>query len=73
MLRFLDVASVDKKIIIQALHSEMSDFEDAIQAYSAKQEDITIIITINEKDFTKSGMNIQRPETFLQNLQQVDV
>lgn len=68
LLQFVEVASVDKQIILHALRSEMPDFEDAIQAYSARQENITTIITRNEGDFAKSGLNIHSPKSFLQTL-----
>lgn len=66
----MDVVSVDKQIILQALYSEMSDFEDAIQVFSAKQEAITIIITRNNVDFIKSDLDVHSPESFLHMLQQ---
>ncbi|MBD3324778.1 hypothetical protein GF339_09350 [candidate division KSB3 bacterium] len=72
LLQFVDVASVDKHVIRQALHSEMPDFEDAIQAYSARQETITIIVTRNEKDFEQSGLDVYSPSSFLQSLQQAN-
>ncbi|KPA14124.1 twitching motility protein PilT [Candidatus Magnetomorum sp. HK-1] len=68
LIQFVDVASVDKNVVINALRSEISDFEDAIQSFSAKQEGITIIITRNEKDFINSGLEILTPETFLDTL-----
>ena len=69
LLCFFDVASVDKEVIIQALQSDMSDFEDAVQAYSAKQKNISILITRNEKDFLESGLEVHTPKTFLQKIQ----
>lgn len=69
LLCFFDVASVDKEVIIQALQSDMSNFEDAVQAYSAKQKNISILITRNEKDFLGSGLEVHTPKTFLQKIQ----
>ncbi len=69
LIQFMHVISVDKNIIFNALHSEISDFEDAIQVCSAIQEGITTIVTRNEKDFINSGLNIQNPKAFLQILQ----
>ncbi len=68
LLEFMDVASVDKQIVLQALHSDVSDFEDAIQVYSAQQITISTIVTRNEKDFLHSRLNIYNPESFLQAL-----
>ena len=69
LIQFVDVASVDKNIIINALRSAVSDFEDAIQVCSAKQEEIKIIVTRNEKDFINSELNILSPKSFLNMLQ----
>ena len=72
LLQFVDVASVDKHIILQALHSAMPDFEDAIQAYSARREVIPTIVTRNENDFEQSGLDVYSPSSFLQSLQRAD-
>ena len=68
LLQFVEVASVDKHVIIQALHSDIPDFEDAIQECSAKNEAIKIIVTRNEEDFKKSDLEIHSPESFLNTL-----
>nr|VFJ64883.1 MAG: Predicted nucleic acid-binding protein, contains PIN domain [Candidatus Kentron sp. FM]VFJ65181.1 MAG: Predicted nucleic acid-binding protein, contains PIN domain [Candidatus Kentron sp. FM]VFK15279.1 MAG: Predicted nucleic acid-binding protein, contains PIN domain [Candidatus Kentron sp. FM] len=72
LLQFVDVASVDKKVVIEALRSEIPDFEDAIQIFSAKQTAIETVVTRNEGDFAKSGLDVQNPKSFLQRLQ-VDI
>ncbi len=72
LLQFVDVAAVDRNVILQALRSGMSDFEDAIQAYSARQEAISTIVTRNEKDFEQSGLDVYSPSSFLQSLQRTD-
>lgn len=69
LLQFVNVASVDKDVVLKSLESEMADFEDAIQAFSAKDEGITTIITRNEIDFKQSGLSIFNPESFLKSLQ----
>ena len=66
LIQFVDVISVGKNIILEALRSDIPDFEDAIQVCSANQEEITTIVTRNKKDFIKSGLNIQSPRAFLQ-------
>lgn len=65
LLDFVDVAAVDKSVILQALQLEMTDFEDAIQASSAKSEEIQIVVTRNEVDFAHSNLTIHTPESFL--------
>jgi predicted nucleic acid-binding protein len=65
LLQFVEVASVDKIVILQALRSELSDFEDAVQECAAKQAAIDIIVTRNEADFKHSDLAIQSPGTFV--------
>lgn len=69
LIQLVDVISVDKNIILDALSSDIPDFEDAIQVCSATQDGISTIVTRNEKDFIMSGLNIQSPKKFLQTLQ----
>ena len=56
---------VDKNVIEQALKSKFTDFEDAVQYFSAKQFGATIIITRNKQDFTNSAIPCQTPIEFL--------
>ena len=68
LLLFLDVLTTDKKVILTALNSEFTDFEDAIQNYSAElNENINFIITRNIKDYKKSSLGVLTPEMFLSN------
>jgi len=43
----------------------MTDFEDAVQAETAKQNDIGIIITRNKVDFKKCDIEVLTPEEFI--------
>ena len=62
---FVDIAGVGRKIVLSALESEMTDFEDAVQAETAKQNDIGIIITRNKVDFKKCDIEVLTPEEFI--------
>ena len=66
-LQYVEVAAIDKGIILQALRSEIGDFEDAIQECAAQNEAITIIVTRNTQDFKKSDREIHSPESFVKN------
>ena len=46
----------ENKILELALSSDFSDFEDAIQYYTALDNKLEIIITRNKKDFKKSKL-----------------
>ena len=68
LLQFVEIADVDKTVIEKALHSNLPDFEDAVQASAAKKQAIRVIITRNENDFCNSGLEIHNPESFLKSL-----
>ena len=46
----------ENKVLELALSSDFSDFEDAIQYYTALDNKLAIIITRNKKDFKKSKL-----------------
>jgi predicted nucleic acid-binding protein len=69
LIQILDVIGVDKDIVIQALESEMSDFEDAIQVFSAKSYSIDLVITRNVADFALSDLPVMSPTDFLQTIE----
>lgn len=62
---FVDVAGVSREAIFNALDSELTDFEDAVQTESAKQNAISIIITRNKSDFKMSDMEVFTPDEFI--------
>ena len=61
-----DIVAMDKKSILEAIDSDFSDFEDALQNYAAENHpEISILITRNTKDFKKSNLAIFSPKEFL--------
>jgi len=62
---FIDIAGVNKELVIRALISELTDFEDAVQTECSSQNDINIIITRNIADFKKSKLVIVTPSEFI--------
>ena len=61
----LHVVDSSESIIDKALNSDFTDFEDAIQYYTALEHDIKIILTRNVRDYKKASVIIQTPEEFL--------
>lgn len=61
----LKIAPLDEKILDNALQSHFSDFEDAIQYYSAISQKVECILTRNKKDFKPSQIQVLTPEEFL--------
>ncbi len=65
LFSIVSVAGVDEKIILSALHSNMKDFEDAVQTETALSHSIDIIITRDKKDYKDADLQIFSPEEFV--------
>ena len=62
----LHILKVDGDSILQALHFEFNDFEDAIQFYTASAyKSIALILTRNTKDDKHSALPVMTPDTLL--------
>lgn len=59
------VAQLDDKIVELALVSDFKDFEDAIQYYTALENEIDVIITRNKKDFKISKLPVMTANEYL--------
>ena len=56
---------VDRITIDDALHSEFTDFEDAMQYFSARRFGADVIITRNKNDFEQSQIPCFEPIEYL--------
>ncbi len=61
----LKVMPVDEKTVLLALDSNFSDFEDALQYYTAKSGDISTIVTRNKTDYKVSDMTVITAEEYV--------
>ncbi len=61
----LHIIDSKEKVIDMALNSDFSDFEDAVQCYTALNNKIPCVITRNIKDYKKAGLLVQTPEVYL--------
>jgi len=69
LMTILDVLSMNRDIVIQALGSGFKDFEDALQHFSAINSGIIeVILTRNVKDYVKSKLGVLTPESYLKTL-----
>lgn len=59
------LSPVDENIVRQALTSSFTDFEDALQYYSALAVEAEVIITRNGKDFASSNLPIMTADEWL--------
>jgi len=68
LLESIRIIRIDEDTINTAIESEMTDFEDAVQAAAAQDCDIDIVITRDKTGFHDSGLNVYLPEEFLETL-----
>ena len=61
----VEVLPTTDKIIELALASDFKDFEDAIQYYTAIENDVDLIITRNKKDFKNVKLPILTAREYL--------
>ena len=66
LLNIVDVITTNKDAVLDALHSQFKDFEDALQNFSAQNNnEIKVIITRNSKDYKTSNLAVMEPETYI--------
>jgi len=69
LLTIISVLSMDQRQVLSALDSKFTDFEDALQYFSALQHiKIEAILTRNTKDFKLSELPVFTPKEFLATL-----
>ena len=54
----ITILTMDEKVFDEALDSSFPDFEDALQYFSAVNQDINFIITRNKKDYSKGNLKV---------------
>ena len=66
LLSIVDILTMDKEVVLNALKSEFSDFEDALQNSTAELSgDIDYILTRNLKDYKHSRLKVLSPSEYL--------
>jgi predicted nucleic acid-binding protein len=68
MLSFLEVAAVNRDVVIGALETKNRDFEDGVISESATLTEASAIITRNINDYRGSKLPAYTPEEFLKML-----
>lgn len=65
LLGLFEIAPVNRSVLEQALHSRISDFEDAVLEQSALLVAADVIATRNCRDFKKSAIPALTPDELL--------
>ncbi|MCI0613136.1 PIN domain-containing protein [bacterium] len=63
--RDFEIIPLTRQIIFEALDSQLPEFEDNIQIYSAKEMQVDYIITRNKKHFVQNEIPVVTPDGFL--------
>lgn len=63
--KFVTIAGTGSTVINKAIDSRYNDFEDAVQYFAAKGENVDYIITRNAKDFSFSSIPVLSLGEFL--------
>ena len=61
----VNVIPVTEKAVDLALNSKFSDFEDGLLYFTARENNVPVILTRNAKDFKEKDLVIQTPEQYL--------
>ena len=61
----LSIVPVEKSSVHSALYSDFTDFEDAIEHFSAVRADMDCIITRNAADYKSAAIPVYAPSDFL--------
>ena len=64
-VKMCNVTPVDSLIVDKAIASGFSDFEDAMQYYSAMRAGADAIVTRNSSDFSAAQIPVFEPQAFL--------
>lgn len=65
LLNYVETIPVNEQILAKSLQSKFSDFEDAVQYFSAASNNtISCIITRNIKDFKHAEIPVLAPDQF---------
>jgi len=65
LLKIFHVSSITRVVLEEALDSQFKDYEDGVLYQSAIHANLDVIITRNQKDFTKSSLPVYNPTEFL--------
>jgi len=66
--KLLTILNVDDSITKNALESQFSDFEDAVQHFTAAANNMDCIITRNLNDYKASSIPVYTPTQFLKTI-----
>jgi len=67
--QIMSILPINGKMVDDVLTSKFSDFEDGLQYFTAKDNNIPVIITRNVKDYKEKDLIIQTADEFITSTQ----
>jgi predicted nucleic acid-binding protein len=61
----IHILSINEKIVDLSLNSQFSDFEDGLQYFTAKENNISVLITRNIKHYKVDDMIVETAEEYI--------
>ena len=68
LFQLFAICPVDRDVLLQALNSDFTDFEDAVIYFSGEKVGVDALLTRNAKDFTAARSNVYSPEQLMEEL-----
>lgn len=68
LLRFLDIASIDKEVLKSAIKLDFKDFEDAVLHEAGKKSGVDFIVTRDRNDFQNATIPVFTADELLEKL-----
>lgn len=66
LLTVVEMLDSKAEDVLNAIHSDIADFEDAIMTETAIRSEIDCIVTRNVKDYEKSPITVYLPHDFIE-------
>jgi len=66
--QIMKILPINEKMVDDVLTSKFSDFEDGLQYFTAKENNIPVIITRNVKDYKENDLIIQTADEFIRSV-----
>jgi predicted nucleic acid-binding protein len=67
--QIMRILPINGKMVDDVLTSKFSDFEDGLQYFAAKENNIPVIITRNVKDYKEKDLIIQTADEFIRSVE----
>ena len=70
--QIIKILTINEKTVDDVLASTFSDFEDGLQYFAAKENNIPVIITRNVNDYKEKDLIIQTADEFIRSVEKTD-